>query len=257
VTPVEKSVAAAWPNEKRALTIAFAFLGGSFVLIPLAPALAVPALVVGNLGFFGALATAFRRPQLEVGSDGVRIDSRFLSFDELVRVEDDESDYGRRQHLAWLVLQSGERIRLGARLGLIGHAALGAVDEAYQMLNRKIDEHRRRERTAHAGQLERGNQALTDWIASVRRRSMDPSFRDTWIPRHELLAVVEDPTAPQSARAAAALALKTGLEEPERVRVRVAAAATAAPKVRVALETVADESATVDRAAAFVSRVAR
>ena len=86
---------------------------------------------------------------------------------------------------------------------------------------------------------------------------MDPSFRDTWIPRHELLAVVEDPTAPQSARAAAALALKTGLEEPERVRVRVAAAATAAPKVRVALETVADESATVDRAAAFVSRVAR
>lgn len=33
---------------------------------------------------------------------------------------------------------------LGARLRLVGHKALDAVDEAYQMLNRKIDEYRRR-----------------------------------------------------------------------------------------------------------------
>lgn len=261
--PAAKSDIAGWPNETRALVRAVGIFVGSIVLAGAAFAFAgeiaaAAVSLVGMFGFVGSLFLGARRPSLVVGADGLTIAGRgFVPFADVERVEDDESPYGRTHHLAWLVLKSGERIHLGARLGIFGHRALAVVDEAYAGLNRRITEHRQRERSQHAQELARGDRSVADWIAGVRARATSSGFRDGEIARADLLAVVEDPTAEPSARAAAALALKAGIVEPERVRVRVAAAATAAPNVRVALETVADESASEDRAAAMVSRTAR
>jgi hypothetical protein len=66
------------------------------------------------------------------------------------------------------------------------------------------------------------------------------SYRFPSISREQLWDLVEGPAADASTRTAAARALSAALDVSERARLRVAAAQCAEPRLRVALETVAD-----------------
>lgn len=73
--------------------------------------------------------------------------------------------------------------------------------------------------------------------------------RDAPVDAERLWRVVEDPAAPEEARVGAAVALGDGLDAEGRARLRVVAGGTAGPRVRVALEAVAEGEETAVRAA--------
>jgi hypothetical protein len=91
--------------------------------------------------------------------------------------------------------------------------------------------------------LARGARSTSEWLQAVARASDEhASFREPAVPIDELWRIVEDPVASTTARAGAALALRTKLDEPGRARLRVVADACAAPKLRVALQTAASDA---------------
>jgi hypothetical protein len=81
-----------------------------------------------------------------------------------------------------------------------------------------------------------------EWIAELVRASEGTvPFRSPAIPHDALWEIIEDASAPVLARAAAAIVLRDQLSDEGRARLRVTAEACAAPKLRVALETVATD----------------
>lgn len=260
---------ATWPNEWAAVlggaATAAAFLAVGGVAALLSPAegsvAGIVALFVAVAGGAWTILRLARRAPVIVGHDGVAIQSgartQFVSFRDLERVEREQTPYGEQHHLARLVLRDGRVIRVGARLGLVGHAALDAVDRAYDALEQALARYRSTEPVAAAGQLTRGTLEADAWLEQASR-VREGNFRDGALTSEDLLAIVEDPSAEPTARAAAAYALRVregdqrpSMREPDRVRVRAAAASTAAPQVRIALEATADEAseeATVRRA---------
>ena len=54
-----------------------------------------------------------------------------------------------------------ERIRLGARLGILGHAALAGVDAAYEDLERRLAAYRARTAAELSAELAREGETLT------------------------------------------------------------------------------------------------
>lgn len=88
--------------------------------------------------------------------------------------------------------------------------------------------------------LDRGEQPLAEWLASFHTNE---SFRDAAIREEDLHAVLEKAPAKERVAAAMLLAKRGGNEE----RIRVAAEVVAAPKLRVALETIAKGENDVER----------
>lgn len=84
----------------------------------------------------------------------------------------------------------------------------------------------------------RGELPIKDWIARLRALGMGATaqLRVAPVMPERLWRVALDPVAPAPVRAAAAVALSSGLDEEGRARLTEAAKATAAPRLRVALE---------------------
>ena len=263
--PLRSTPLATWP----AVPLPLPLIGALFVLclatFGVGTLLASPLVTVSGfvLSFFAWIADLLSRPRherLSLGADGVAIAGgarRFVPFGQIERVERDGSRLGQTSRLAFLVLDGGERVRIGTRHFIIGPDARREVDAAYDDLERALAAYRARQTAEHAETLARGDRPSAEWIGELRARARGGGFRDgTLVGRAALLAIVEDPTADPTARAGAAYALRTeGLGDEDRSRVRVAAAATAAPKVRVALETAADDAADDDHVSATVARV--
>ncbi|WP_394838557.1 hypothetical protein LVJ94_16795 [Pendulispora rubella] len=107
---------------------------------------------------------------------------------------------------------------------------------------------RRRATSEGAGiVMARGGRAIPDWHAAITGRAA-AHYRVAAapaIPAEDLWRVAEDPGAEETARAGAAVALRAhedGALDDVKARLRAAARATASPRVRVALEAVADAS---------------
>ncbi|MBX3185814.1 MAG: hypothetical protein KF819_02320 [Labilithrix sp.] len=108
-------------------------------------------------------------------------------------------------------------------------------------INTQAEQHRRD--GAKVGLLARGARSTREWLREVALASDEhASFRTAAVPLDELWRVVEDPVAATTARAGAALALRSRLDDAGRSRLRVAADACAAPKLRVALQHVASDA---------------
>jgi hypothetical protein len=90
--------------------------------------------------------------------------------------------------------------------------------------------------------LARGTRTLPDWIRDMRAFGTGEAgaYRTISIPRERLWSVLESPTADPSAREGAALALHASLDGEERSRVLAIAAKSASPRLRVALDAIAD-----------------
>jgi hypothetical protein len=87
----------------------------------------------------------------------------------------------------------------------------------------------------------RGTGETSDWLARLRSLSAG-SYRQAAVTVNDLWAVVRDATAEESARVGAAAALRSSLSPREVTDLRALGEACASPRLRVALQRVAEES---------------
>jgi hypothetical protein len=88
----------------------------------------------------------------------------------------------------------------------------------------------------------RGSRTRKEWFDSLAKLGAnDGGYRDAVVRDDDLWRVVEDPTAPEDARAGAMVVLRPKLDAAGKQRVRVAAEATASPRLRVVLERATSE----------------
>jgi hypothetical protein len=83
----------------------------------------------------------------------------------------------------------------------------------------------------------RGSRTREEWFDSLAKLgASDGGYRDAVVREDDLWRVVEDPAAPEDARAGAMVVLRPKLDDAGKQRVRIAAEATASPRLRVVLE---------------------
>ncbi len=184
--------------------------------------------------------------RVSVGADGVRIRhllqrARFVPFSAIEEALTDGRDITLR-------LTSGQKIVMHHPAGK-GFKPLAFADRAedgrmlVERIKAQVEAHRARA-TADATLFARAGRETAQWIRDVVRvgatDGTKASYRTAAVPPDALWRIVEDAAAPATARAGAAVALREGLDEEGRVRLRATADACAAPKLRVALEAVAE-----------------
>ena len=174
---------------------------------------------------------------LDVGTDGLLMRwlgrRRFIPYDSIRSVERGGSSLR-------VVLESGKTVTL--ELGAVARRA--RLDENFERdalqarLEQALAAHRCSTRRELPVRLARGARSVAEWRKELEMLRDDGGYRQTAMRDEDLWRVVEDVSAPEEVRAAAALAVRpTGEAGP---RLRVAAETVASPRLRVALETAAD-----------------
>ena len=170
-----------------------------------------------------------------VGDDGIRLRRgwrrKFIAFDSIKSMQ--QVADGR----LYITLADGRRLRIGSRAA--GHAYAKALLQRIQSAMSPEGG-----ATAAATQLlTRGDRSLVDWRAALRGLfHREPGYRGPRLTRRDALAVLFDTTRAADQRLGAAMALSAvdALDDDTRSRIRIAAEASANPKLRIALEGVAD-----------------
>ncbi len=193
--------------------------------------------VFATIGLYGLIALPMVLPQkVTIGEDGILLRwagrRRFISFGRLREARPTplgvelELDGGRELEIRLTHRADAETSRRASMLakieaGLAHHRALApAEDEAL---------------------LTRGERDLEAWIEEMSfLGSADThGYRTITIPRERIWAVLENPVADPSARQGAALALHARLDDEERERLLGIGQKSASPRLRVALDAVA------------------
>jgi hypothetical protein len=180
--------------------------------------------------------------RVSVGADGVRIRhllqrARFVPFSVIEEALTDGRDITLR-------LVGGEEIVMHhpAGRGFKPLAFADRADEGRKLVERikaQVEAHRA-STAADPAVFARSGRETAQWVREVvGAADVNASYRTPAVPPDELWRIVEDAAAPATARAGAAVALRGALDEEGRVRLRATADACAAPRLRVALETVA------------------
>ena len=183
--------------------------------------------------------------RVSVGADGIHLrrplsGSRFIPFGALHAAEIDGRNVALRVRDGSVVEMHHSSSGKGWKPLLYRDGA----DEG-QMLVDRINGQAEQHRRAGGGVqlLARGARATREWVREVALSSDEhASFRAAAIPADQLWRIVEDPAAATTARAGAAVALRSRLDESGRSPLRVVADACAAPKLRVALQLAASEA---------------
>lgn len=99
--------------------------------------------------------------------------------------------------------------------------------------------------TPMAEGLMRGEKSPAEWLAAIKAAApaKGEAYRGAEGAHEALWRVLEDDQSPREARAGAALALRSHLDEEGRNRMRVVVDTCESPKLRVAIETALDEEA--------------
>ena len=200
-----------------------------FFLAPVVPLLAV-----------AMSAALFAVPSsIHVGADGILVTwlwrRRYYSFSDIagVRLQ------GRAVRL-WL--HSGEAIDLA---GASGGRALDRMRVAALVarVQAALDAARQGKLPTNVAALvARGGRTTEDWARAVRSilgGDGGGDYRSNAVPEENLWRVTEDPTAEETARVGAAVALRAKLDDDGRARMLRVAEASVSPKVRVALRAAA------------------
>lgn len=202
----------------------------------------------GSAGIFVVLPFLFfgMLPQrVEVGVDGVLIrwmwQKRFIPMNQIRRVSMRDS----RQVV--LHLESGEEVNI--------YAAMPRSDGSFALQRRDALVARIREAQLVyqsrgpivdvAALVGRGDRPRSEWVEALMKLRDQAGYREAVVRDEDLWRLVEDPAAPEDARAGAVMALRSGkggLGEEGKARVRVAADATASPKLRVVLDAAVADS---------------
>jgi len=176
------------------------------------------------------------RRQLAVGLDGIEAKSRkgraLLRFADIEEVRD-----------------VGASLEVKTRDGVVHRLLADPADPAVAAAIRErirealaLARVRAGKATIASALLERAGQSLGEWRASVAKiLTAATGFRGAAVGAHELREVLDDVTATAEQRLAAAIAL--GADPASRPRIRVAAQASVSPRLRVALEQLAEGDA--------------
>lgn len=180
-----------------------------------------------TLGGFLAAMDFTQTPEVVVGFDGIRVGKRFVSFegvtDARLTPRGIELDrLGLIERLAFYRIPTPERTAQRAEI----HA---------QVLDALA--HRKQTDGATTYAMARGGRRSSEWREAIARLVAGGGYRTASVPFEDVLG---RPDATAEEKIGAALALKAS-SQPERVR--VAARACADPKVRIALERVAEDAA--------------
>lgn len=197
------------------------------------------AIIAAMLGYM--LGLAFAPTTVRVGTDGIATRwlwrDRFIPFSSIARAEKYDMIIGTKRQLGVrLALMGGEEVRLPT-----GQTDIGEV-EASRLLTR-IEEARE---ARHAGNvspelLARGARDVAGWVRALRALGEGAhNLRASALPLDALLQLVEDASAREVDRASAAVAALASHGDEAARRVRVAAETTASPKLRVALDRIAE-----------------
>jgi hypothetical protein len=237
-------------------TLPLLFLPASHVVAWLGVALAL------NL-YLPLLASALPA-RLSVGLDGLLFRwawrRNLIRFEDLRSVEHD----GERVHLT---LADGRRQSLsaswtGSRFGKTGSGDAGFssraayLDAVVGRVREALTASRGRIGHAEPSALLRQGRALDAWVGALRATLARGAkgFRDAEMLPERLWMTVEDGGADPTARAAAAVALASSLDDADRERLRGVARVVVSPRLRVAIEAAAgggDDAAVEEALAAL------
>jgi hypothetical protein len=239
----------------RGLILPFAIM--SAVLMAKEAPDALPLIALGFLAILVVSSLRIFSRKLTVGSDGITISGfwgkRFIPYADVTSVNrySDVATSARRRRRRVRgrneILYSGVAVHLRGNEDVLlpivrgdvpTDELLGASERIEEALNAW-----RSARPIHNATIDRAGRATHEWISSLRElgASDKATYRVAAVDREALFAIVEDPANQASSRAAAAVAIGAKLDEEARTRLRASAAAIADPKLRVAIEHVADE----------------
>lgn len=191
----------------------------------------LPALLLGLL--VAAIATAlvvmrFGLPRVVVGVDGVRVlrvRDRFVGYDQIASVGFQPSTYENPAQTVHLVLRDGSVLPLPT-IAAPRERVLGLAERIRYAAQSHRDGGARR-----LDGLSRAGRELTAWKAEIERMAvLPPGFRDHALGADDFDRVLADAAAPPDQRIGAALAL------------RAIDPAAAAPRIRIAADTSADDA---------------
>ena len=208
----------------------------------------------GEVAFAAVLLVALpsifvlsRGRMIDVGADGLSLKwlrfRRYIPFDDVASVKANEHD------AVTITLRSDEKIplRTGGTSGWDGGEGAALLRDALlRRIHEAMEAHRGRIGPRElATQLASGGRDETTWLADLKKlREGEGGYRHAALREEDLWRLVEDPGAPEDARAAAAVLLRGA--EGAKPRLRIAADAVASPRLRVALE--AEEEEVVEEA---------
>jgi hypothetical protein len=190
------------------------------------------------LGMLLCLVLYTMPTRLIVGADGLVLrwlgTARFIAYRDILGLSRHVSSQSGRQHIELAIALPSEEIRMlmsdESRLALIKER----IEEA-------MDAYRRGDTESAEAALRRGARSNAAWIAALRAigAGANAGPRTALMPEDRLWRIVEGPMVNPTARVAAAIALGAGGEGERRARLHAAAGATAAPRLRLAIENVA------------------
>lgn len=191
--------------------------------------------------FAYVFSLVFTPTKLRIGTDGLITrwlgKERFIPFATIRAFEVYTSVIaGKTQHGVKLALERGEEVLLPT-----GQTDIG-VSEA-QGLAARIAEAQQSGKSGNAASttLLRGGRPAKDWLRALRAAGEQvQDLRTPAIPQEVLLRLVEDASADEAARIGAAIAATNAADAETKQRLRVAAEVSASPKLRVALDRIAE-----------------
>jgi hypothetical protein len=170
-------------------------------------------------------------PVVTIGSDGIEVKRGYRTWriprEQIARVGVDEKEG------TLAVLRRGARSIVVHGILLDRPLLTTAAAEIERRLTAETnDQHPR------AAAFDRGARDVAQWKVGLRA-TLDAGYRAAGVTLDDASAVLQSPTASVEQRVGAALALRVAGEPPERIR--VAAESVVDPKLRVAIEAIADD----------------
>jgi hypothetical protein len=229
-------------NERR--SVAVAGVGLTFVVaVLLVTIVGNPWPLVGLPAAIVAMNVLWLLPtRLEIGKDGLLVrwawTQRFVPIGRIRRVAEVTAD-----GFKWVevVLDDSQGLRAEKLRLNVGQQAWerGEATMIVERIRELLAAPERGRIDVAAAQLRRQGRDVKEWIAALRSIGAGASsFRTAPLAAEQLLRVVEDAGAAPQARAAAAVAVGGELDDEGRSRLEAAVRGVAAPKLRVALESV-------------------
>jgi hypothetical protein len=141
------------------------------------------------------------------------------------------------QHHLELKLRCGRTLRLACAAGSEPHLL-------HKTLQRALHAHRRRAPARNQSLVARSGRSHLEWVKTLRASLKLGAHRRAAVSMESLWRTIEDCASRAMDRAAAAVALGEQLAPGERLRLTRIASRVASPKLRVAMEHVAEQSDT-------------
>jgi hypothetical protein len=182
--------------------------------------------------------------KLDIGADGLLLRwlgrDRFIPYDDIEMIA--QRQRGNADHRIELVdvkLESGDTyvIPIGP-----GEWDSSEADAIYARIYAAIDQHRRRVPVHSQALIDRGKRSHLDWAQSLRSRMEVGAHRRAAVSLDALWRTIEDHGSRAIDRAASAVALGEHLSDADRTRLKRISNSVASPKLRIAIERVAEDS---------------